>query len=408
MGIISAYFLLKGALKMIDDKIYDVIIVGGGVMGCATAYYLVKKDPQIKVAIVEKDPTYEFNSSILSDANIRLQFNVKENILISQYGLEVLETFADDMVVGGVKPDIAFRQQGNLFLADEAGKEASLKGLATQQSMGCPVEWLTPAQIKERFPLLTVDQLAGGTFCSLDGTMDPNAVLIAYKNKSVELGAEYIVGEVLEILKEEEWVSGVRLASGDELVAKFVVNSAGAWAQKVASTVGVTLPVDPVKRQVFVLETNAETEVVYPLTVFPSGLYLIQEHEKVFMAGKSLPDDPIGFEFTWNRQVFIDHLWPELVEYIPVFDRLKVARGWAGLYAVNTFDGNAILGEWPQLKGFILANGFSGHGFQQCHAVGRYLAELILGGALALDLSIFSPQRILDDKPVYESEHKLV
>jgi glycine/D-amino acid oxidase-like deaminating enzyme len=391
-----------------DKNIYDVIMVGGGVMGCATAYYLLKKDPQIKVAIIEKDPTYEFSSTVLSDANIRLQFNVKENIQISQYGLEVLETFANDMEVGGVKPDVAFRQQGNLFLADEAGKQATLKGLTTQQSLGCPVEWLIPAQIKERFPLFKVDQLAGGAFCSLDGTMDANAVLMAYKNKAVELGAEYIVGEVYEILKANGRVIGVCLASGDELTANFVVNSAGAWAQKIACTVGVELPVDPVKRQVFVLETNVETEVVYPLTVFPSGLYLIQEHAKIFMAGKILPDDPIGFEFDWRRQVFIDHLWPELVEYIPVFDQLKIARGWAGLYAVNTFDGNAILGEWPDLKGFILANGFSGHGFQQCHAVGRYLSELILGQTPALDLSIFSPQRILDDKPVFESEHKLV
>ena len=391
-----------------SEKSYDVIMVGGGVMGCATAYYLLKYDPQIKVVIIEKDPTYEFNSTVLSDANLRLQFNIKENIQISQYGLEVLETFADDMAVGGVKPDVAFRQQGNLFLTDEAGKEASLKGLSTQQSLGCPVEWLAPAQIKERFPLYEVDQLAGGTFCSTDGTMDSNAVLMAYKNKAVELGADFKVGKVLEILKAGEQVSGVRLASGDELAAKFVVNSAGAWAQKVARTVGLELPVDPVKRQVFVLDTNAETEAVYPLTVFPSGLYLIQEHAKVFMAGKSLPDDPVGFEFSWNRQLFLEQLWPELVEYIPAFDQLKLTRGWAGLYAVNTFDGNAILGEWPQLEGFMLANGFSGHGFQQCHAVGRYLAELILGRTPALDLSIFSPQRILDNKPVFESQHKLV
>ena len=152
---------------MIKQNAYDVIMVGGGVMGCATAYYLLKKDPQIKVAIIEKDPTYEFSSTVLSDANIRLQFNVKENIQISLYGLEVLETFSDDMEVGGVKPDVAFRQQGNLFMTDEAGKDGTLKGLATQQSLGCPVEWLTPAQINKCFPLFEVDQLAGGAFCVL-------------------------------------------------------------------------------------------------------------------------------------------------------------------------------------------------------------------------------------------------
>jgi glycine/D-amino acid oxidase-like deaminating enzyme len=126
------------------------------------------------------------------------------------------------------------------------------------------------------------------------------------------------------------------------------------------------------------------------------------------MCGKSLPDDPVGFEFTWNRRGFDEILWPELVDFVPSFDRLKVARGWAGLYAVNVFDGNAILGEWPELEGFYLANGFSGHGFQQCHAVGRYIAELIMGQTPTLDLSIFSPKRILENKPVFESQGKIV
>jgi glycine/D-amino acid oxidase-like deaminating enzyme len=251
--------------------------------------------------------------------------------------------------------------------------------------------------------------LAGGVFGSNDGTMDPHAVLMGYKNKAVHLGAEYIVDEVLGIVQKDGQVTGVRLASGDELSAKFVVNSAGAWGQKMARTLGIELPVDPVKRHVFVLETNAEPgELIYPLTVFPSGLYLVHEHANIFMAGKSFDDDPVGINFDFNRQLFIDRLWPELVEFIPAFDQLKISRGWAGLYAVNTFDGNAVLGEWPGLKGFMLANGFSGHGFQQCHAVGRYLAELILGQTPSLDLSIFSPQRILDNQPVFESAHKLV
>ena len=92
----------------------------------------------------------------------------------------------------------------------------------------------------------------------------------------------------------------------------------------------------------------------------------------------------------------------------PEFDRLKILRGWAGLYEVNTLDGNAILGEWPEVQGFFLANGFSGHGFQHCHAAGRYLAELMLGWQPVLDLSIFSPGRILENKPVFESRRKII
>jgi FAD-dependent oxidoreductase domain-containing protein 1 len=119
-------------------------------------------------------------------------------------------------------------------------------------------------------------------------------------------------------------------------------------------------------------------------------------------------EDPIGFDFVWDRENFINNLWEELVDYVPSFDRLKVVSGWAGLYAVNNFDGNAFIGEWPELEGFILVNGFSGHGFQQCHALGRYLAETIRGVDPFLDLSIFSPRRLLENKPVFEGHGKLV
>ena len=127
------------------------------------------------------------------------------------------------------------------------------------------------------------------------------------------------------------------------------------------------------------------------------------------MCGRSLADDYVGTDdFHWDRRKFENVIWPELVDYIPEFDRLKILRGWAGLYEVNTLDGNAILGEWPELKGFYLANGFSGHGFQQCHAVGRYISELILKKPLSLDLSIFSPQRVVDNAPVFESKRKII
>ncbi|MCP4543160.1 MAG: FAD-binding oxidoreductase [Chloroflexi bacterium] len=390
------------------DNTYDVIMVGGGVMGCATAYYLMRMDDGLKVAIVEMDPTYENASTTLSDGNTRVQFNIKENIQMSQYGLEVMDRFAEEMAVDDDRPAIAFHSQGNIFLVDEDGREEAEGGLALQKSLGCQVEWLTPDEIKQRYPLCEPTGCVGGTFGARDGTLDPWAMLMGYKKKAVSLGAQFIQAEVTEVRKSAGAVTGVRLSSGEELKAKFVLNSAGAWATRIAQTVGVDLPIEPTKRQVFVLETMARPDGILPALFAPSGLYIIHEREGSFMCGKSLPDDPIGYEFTWDRRVFINTLWPELVEFVPSFDRLKVARGWAGLYAVNTLDGNAILGEWPELEGFFLANGFSGHGFQQCHAVGRYIAELILGQSPTLELSIFSPQRILENEPVFESQRRLI
>jgi len=210
-------------------------------------------------------------------------------------------------------------------------------------------------------------------------------------------------------------MAGVKLVDGQTILSSVVVNTAGAWAQQIFQTVGITLPIQPVKRQVFVLETAVQPESTLPLIVLPSGLYLIQEHGNHFLCGQSFDDDPVGLDdFDWDRRRFINRMWEDLVGFIPSFDRLKIVSGWAGLYAVNTFDGNAILGEWPNLQGLYLANGFSGHGFQQCHAVGRYLAELILDQTPTLDLSVFSANRILDhnrilkDRPVYEGESRLV
>lgn len=391
------------------NNTYDAIIIGGGVMGCATAYYLLKFDPKLNIAILEMDPTYEKASTPLSDGNTRVQFNIKENIQISQYGYEVLKTFAEEMEVNGERPDPAFRQQGNLFVLDDASQEESREGWLLQTSLGGAVYWLTPEDVQREYPLYNLKDCVAGTLGVQDGTMLPLAVLLAYKKKVVSLGATFVHAEAAEILKNNDQVTGVKLTSGEVLNSKFVLNSAGAWAPKIARTAGIDLPIVPIKRQVTIIETNVRPDKVLPMLFLPSGLYIVHEGAGNFTIGKSRETDPIGYDdFAWDRKMFEESIWPELVDYIPEFDRLKIQGGWAGLYEVNTLDDNAILGEWPHLKGFFMAGGFSGHGFQQCHAVGRYISELMLQKTPALDLSIFSPQRILDNAPVFESKRKII
>ncbi|MAT99241.1 MAG: hypothetical protein CL608_19040 [Anaerolineaceae bacterium] len=390
---------------------FDVIFVGAGVMGCAIATNLLRRDSQLKIALIEKDLTYRYSSTVLSDGNSRVQFNIKENIQMSQYALEVLATFADDMAVDDDRPDVAFRQQGNLFLTDEMGRAEVEAGLALQQRLGCNVEWLTPDEARKVYPLLSEDEslFVGATFGRDDGTMSPQAVLEAYKKKAVALGAELIEAEVTAVHYQNNQVTGVQLKSGDVLQAGIVVNSAGAWGTHIAQTCGVQIPMQPVMRQVYIVETAVQPQSILPLLLLPSGTYIIHEGHGVFMTAHSFADDPVTTtDFSWQRSKFEEHIWPELAEFLPAFDSLRLTDGWAGLYAVNTFDGNAILGEWPELKGFYLVNGFSGHGFQQCHAVGRYLAEQILGLPPSLDLSIFSPRRILENAPVFENKQKII
>ncbi len=386
-----------------DKKAYDIIIVGGGIMGSSAAYYLMNADSKLRLAVVEMDPAYTRASTTLSMTNARIQFSLKENIQISQYAFEVLERFEDEMSVGDEKLNISYRREGNLFLTDENGRTEAEKALALQKSLGCKSEWWSPEDIKQRYPLYDVSGLAGATFGSQDGHFEAYAVLMGYKAKARSLGAEYIKGEVADLLTDKGRITGVMLASGENLASGFVINCAGAWAAKVAQTAGVELPIDPVKRQVFVMDTAVKPEGPLPLTILPSGLYFRTETGGLLLLGKSMKEDPVGFDFNWDDSRFMEILWPELAEFVPAFDTLKLIRGWAGLYAVNTLDSNAILGEWPELKGFFLANGFSGHGLQQAPAVGRYLTELILGKTPTLDMSIFQPGRILENKPLSEA-----
>ncbi|MBW2308948.1 MAG: FAD-binding oxidoreductase [Deltaproteobacteria bacterium] len=383
-------------------KIFDVVIVGGGIMGSCTAYYLMKLDKTLDVAVLERDPTYSKASTTLSMGNVRVQFGLKENIQISQYALEVFRSFDEDMAVDDDRPDIGHRMEGNLFVVDEEGRSVSEKSLALQQGLGCRVQWWSPQEIKDRYPLYDPSGYVGGTFGAEDGLIDPYSLVMAYKNKAKSLGAKFFKDEVTGIKISGGKTVGVRTVSNVDPGAGFVVNCAGAWAAQLAKTAGIDLPVLPVKRQVFALDTAVKPERPLPLTLLPSGLYFRSETGGLILLGKSMEEDPVGFDFTWDNKRFMDILWPELAAFVPAFDTLKVVRGWAGLYAVSTLDNNAFIGEWPGIKGYYMANGFSGHGLQQGPAVGRYLSELILGLPPELDLSIFSPERILEDKPIRE------
>ena len=385
-----------------NEKNYDVVIVGGGIMGSCTAHYLMKKDEKLRVAVVEKDFTYSKASTTLSMANVRVQFGLKENVRISQYTLDVFKTFEEDMAVDGDRPDIGHRAEGNLFVVDEEGRTISGKSLALQQGLGCRVAWWSPQEIRDHYPLYDPTGYVGGTFGAEDGLIDPYGLVMAYKNKARSLGAEYVKDEVTEIRVATGAVHGVRLASGRDLGAGFVVNCAGAWATPLARQMGIDLPVVPVKRQIFALDTAVKPDRPLPLTLLPSGLYFRSETGGLILLGKSMEEDPIGVDFTWDDKRFMERLWPELAAFVPAFDTLKLVRGWAGLYAVSTLDDNAFIGEWPGIKGYLMANGFSGHGLQQGPAVGRYLSELILGLTPKLDLSVFSPKRILENRPIRE------
>lgn len=387
---------------------YDVVIVGGGAMGSAAAYHLGLLAPDLDVAVVEKDPDYEYCSTLRSDGNLRVQFNLEENVRMSLYMFDLLDTFADDMAIGDWRPDPAPQYQGNLFLSDEEGLAAAREGLELQRSLGCDVVWLDPDEIAERWPAYrTHAGVVGGVFGPRDGPIDPTAVLEGLRRNADRLGATYLADEVTEIITDGDRVTGVQLAGGDRLEAEVVINCAGGWSAQLAATAGVDIPVEPVMRTVYVVETPFDVGSL-PSIFAPSGLYVLPEGAATSQIAWSTEDDPVGFDFTFRRRAFEEVVWPELLRVLPAFDACKVVGGWCGLYAMNTLDHNAILGEWPQLPGLWLATGFSGHGFQHTPAMGRYLAERITGQPVTLDLGRLGPQRILDGTPVREHAGRII
>jgi glycine/D-amino acid oxidase-like deaminating enzyme len=378
-------------------------------MGWATAYHLLRLEPDLEVVVVERDPSLRYSSSLLSDGNVRIQFNLEENVAISRFAMETLETFSDDFSLGEFVPDPQMRKQGNLFLVDEAGRDDALLGLATQQAMGCDSEWLDKSVVEARFPALVSDGLVGGTYGPSDGSVDPNAVIEGYRRNAIAEGARATEADVISVTTRHDRVTGVALADGSSLDSDFVVVCAGAWSPRLLETVGVAIPVEPVMRTVYVVAGDVVGGDSLPSVFLPSGVYVLPENDGTYLIAWSTDDDPVGFDFTpAPRSKFYEVIWPELASSLPAFDRLEVIRSWAGLYAQNRLDANAIIGEWPGMKGLFQATGFSGHGFQQCHAVGRHLAELIGESEPSLDLSRLGPQRILDNQPLLEHAGRII
>lgn len=385
----------------------DVVIVGGAIVGSAVATFLaLREDWHGRVVVVERDPTYRTASTTLSAASIRLQFSTPVNIEISRFGIGLIKELDRWLgVPGQPSPQIDFVESGYLFLATDAGLPALEANHAVQRAHDVPAILLSPQQLRQRFGWMNTDGIAGGSLGLADeGWFDAYALLQAFRRKARSLGVEYETGEVVDVLRDAEAVTGVRLADGRRLAADWVVNAAGPRAAAVAAMAGLDLPVHPRKRFVYHFDCR-QLSGPAPLTVNPSGVYFRPEGP-AWIGGYSPragEPDPDTLDLEVDRSRFEEIVWPELAARVPAFESLRLLDAWAGHYAVNTLDHNAIIGPHPTLRGFLFANGYSGHGLQQAPAVGRGIAEWIAsGGYQTIDLSPLGYQRVLDQRPLRE------
>jgi FAD-dependent oxidoreductase domain-containing protein 1 len=381
---------------------YDIIIIGGGVMGSSLAYHLLQDELDGSVAVLEKDPSYKYASTALSAGGVRQQFSTKVNIDICLYSIDVIERFDEEMAVDGEKANAGYRPVGYLFLGGENNWETLKRQYELQKSLGVDVELLTPEDIKKLIPHMNVESLLGGSYGPRAGYTDPYGILQGYLRKAKSLGANYIHDEVTEILKQGDRVTGLKTAKGERIDGHAVVIAAGPWAADVGAMAGVELPVDPSPKMVFHFDPAEKFEYIPPFFFSPHGHWCRPETGYQFISGKDREVEP-GYRFEWDRQYFEDTVWPELARLVPSFERLKLSRGWGGLYEVNRLDHNALLGAYPGVEGLYVAVGFSGHGLMQSPAVGKGLSELIRTGRYeTIDLTPLGADRIFTDRRIIE------
>ena len=384
---------------------YDVVIVGGGVIGSAIAYFLADAaDFDGTVLVVERDPSYAGGSTALSAGSIRQQFSTPENIEISKFGAVFLNEIGDRLAVDGEAPRIDFHAHGYLFLADPAALPILQRNHDIQRAHDCAVVLLTPDELKDRFPWLNVDGLGGGSLgLANEGWFDPYSLLQAFRRKARALGVDYAADEAVGLKLAASRVVAVQLAAGGRIACGTVVNAAGPRAATVAAMAGLDLPVRPRKRCVFVFDCRDELPG-HPLLINSDGVYCRPEGASYICGVSPPPDrDPDCLDYEVDYSLFEDIVWPSLAHRVPAFEAIKPGRAWAGHYAYNTFDQNAVLGPHPEVANFHFANGFTGHGLQQSPAVGRATMERIVHGAYrSLDLSRLDYTRIAAGAPVVE------
>jgi glycine/D-amino acid oxidase-like deaminating enzyme len=389
---------------------YDVVIVGGAVIGSAVAYFLAANpDFQGSILVVERDPTYHKASTSLSSSSIRTQFSNPINVQIGRFGSAFIRDFAETMQVGDDRPDLGFHEGGYLFLANTEAQEQTLReNHAVQRACGADVVLWDRVELARAFPHLRTGDIRLASYGrSGEGWFSNTGLMHGFRNKARALGATYLTDEVVGIGRSGSRVTSVTLKSGRTIAAGTIVNASGPRAALTARMAGLDIPVEPRKRTLFVVDCAASPEGSasvnggrLPLMIDPSGVFCRPEG-RFFLAGCAPVEDPAvdWDDFEPRYHEFEDIIWAALAERSAAFEAIKVVNQWAGHYDYNTLDHNLVVGRHPEVGNFIYANGFSGHGLQQSPAAGRAVSELIAhGGFRTLDLSEVGYERVLANR----------
>ena len=388
---------------------YDVVIVGGAMLGSSVAWFTANNpDFDGSILVVERDPTYEFCSTAHTNSCIRQQFSNEVNIRISQFGVEFVKNFRSFMGDDPRVPDVVLQSFGYMYMADsESFAKTLYENQKVQQACGAGTRHMTADQIAKEYPFYNLEDIVAANHNPVDeGYFDGNTLFDWWKRSAREKGVEYVANEVIAMTKSGSGgqVESVTLKSGEVIDCGQVVNASGPRASLTAAMAGIEVPVEPRKRYTFIFDAAQPLEQDLPLTIDPSGVHM-RTDGAYYLAGCPPEFDPAvdHDDFEQDHSIWEEKVWPIIANRVPQFEAIKLVNSWAGHYAFNTLDQNAILGPHTEVENFMFVNGFSGHGFQQSPAMGRGMSELLIYGEFrSLDLSPFGYERIEKNEPFVE------
>jgi glycine/D-amino acid oxidase-like deaminating enzyme len=391
---------------------YDVVIVGGAIHGTSTAWWLTENpDFNGSVLVVEKDPSYENCSTAHTNSCIRQQYSAEINVRISQFGATFIKNFRQFMGNDPDAPEPRLQNFGYLYLASDEGFASALReSHKVQVAAGAGTKLMTAEQIRQAYPFYNVDDIVLGSHNLIDEGYWEGAVVFDWMRRSArKRGIEYVGNEVVGMAKNAagDRVESVTLKSGEVIACGQVVNASGPRAVLTSRMAGIEIPVEPRRRYTWIFSAEKPLDCDLPLTIDPSGVHVRENGGGTYQGGGHRDDnDPaVDYDdFEMDHALWEEKIWPRLAARIPQFEAIKVTHSWAGHYAYNTLDHNAILGPHDHIGNFFFQNGFSGHGLQQSPAMGRGMSELLTYGEFrTLDLGVFSYGRIVRNEPFLET-----
>jgi sarcosine oxidase, subunit beta len=372
----------------------DVVIAGGGVVGCALAYQLSRRG--VDVLLLERE-TLGSQSTGKCAGGVRQQFSMEANVRLQRLSVKLFEEFEQET---GHPAD--FRQIGYLFVLTLPQQIEDFRhNMDMWHRVGlAEARWVDPDEAARMVPALNVEDVLGCTFCPTDGIASPADVTSGYAAAARRHGARLKEGvEVIGVDVAGGRVQGVRTSAGD-VASRLVFNCAGAWSSSIGRMAGLEIPVLPYRRHIAVTGTFPQVPRTNPMTVdFQTSLYFHPEGDGVLI-GMSDRAEPPGYLTDVNPE-FLATMFEQAARRAPVLADAGIKTAWAGLYE-TTPDHQAILGPVPEVEGFWCAAGFSGHGFMQAPAAALLLSQLLLDKRSDIDITPFAFSRFSKGALVHE------